>query len=85
MLMCGLKLINHIFINDFKITKMKKEELISLNSELSELYVEELEQRLETDPLAVGGLLDLASSSDPTLLSTNITGCDKTCNGFQIG
>ena len=31
-LMCGLKLINHIFINDFKITKMKKEELISLNS-----------------------------------------------------
>lgn len=41
---------------------MKKEELISLNSELSELNVEELEQRLETDPLAVGGLLDLASS-----------------------
>lgn len=34
---------------------MKKEELISLNSELSELNVEELEQRLETDPLAVGG------------------------------
>ena len=63
----------------------EKEELISLNSELSELNVEELEQRLETDPLAVGGLLDLASPSDPTLLSTNITGCDKTCNGFQIG
>lgn len=33
-------------------------ELRSLNQELPTLYVEELENRLETDPLAVGGLLD---------------------------
>lgn len=33
--------------------------LVSLNSKLSdELYIKELEQRLETDPLAVGGLID---------------------------
>lgn len=41
-----------------------KEELISLNSELSEFSVQELEERLETDPLAIGGLVDLASTQD---------------------
>lgn len=35
----------------------EKKELRSLNVELPALYVEELEQRLETDPLAIGGLL----------------------------
>ena len=35
----------------------EKKELRSLNVELPTLYVEELEQRLETDPLAIGGLL----------------------------
>lgn len=39
-------------------------ELISLNSELSEFDLQQLEQRLETDPLAIGGLLDFASSDD---------------------
>lgn len=38
--------------------KVNKEELRSLNQELPALYAEELEMRLETDPLAVGGLLD---------------------------
>lgn len=50
--------------------QMKKEEnqeLVSLNSELSELHVQELEQRLETDPLAVG-LLDITDVSDDVLL-----------------
>ena len=36
----------------------KKEELQSLNQVLPTLYAEELEKRLETDPLAIGGLLD---------------------------
>lgn len=36
------------------------EELKSLNSEFSEFELRELEQRLETDPLAIGGLLDLS-------------------------
>lgn len=36
----------------------KKHELRSLNQELPALYAEELEMRLETDPLAIGGLLD---------------------------
>lgn len=39
----------------------EKTEFISLNSELPSFFVEELEQRLETDPLAVGGLLDTSS------------------------
>lgn len=43
---------------------LEKGELISLNSELSEFDLQQLEQRLETDPLAIGGLLDLASSDD---------------------
>ncbi|MBQ4633267.1 MAG: hypothetical protein IJB46_07990 [Prevotella sp.] len=38
--------------------KTTKVELRSLNQELPALYAEELEMRLETDPLAVGGLLD---------------------------
>ena len=44
--------------------KKGNQELVSLNSELSEFDVKELEQRLETDPLAVGGLLDVTSASD---------------------
>lgn len=39
--------------------------LVSLNSKLSdELYIKELEQRLETDPLAIGGLIDFGQG-DP--------------------
>ncbi len=44
--------------------KDEKGELVSLNSELSEFDLEQLEERLETDPLGVGGLLDLASTQD---------------------
>lgn len=35
---------------------LKTEEMVSLNTEMSEFDVKELEQRLETDPLAVSGL-----------------------------
>ena len=38
---------------------MKQEELKSLNSEFSEFELRHLEERLETDPLAIGGLFDL--------------------------
>lgn len=38
------------------------ENLENLNSEFTELNLRELEQRLETDPLAVGGLLNLSQT-----------------------
>lgn len=53
--------------------KDKNKELVSLNSELPELYVEELEQRLETDPLMLSGLLD-------TNMQRGFCGFEYTCN-----
>jgi hypothetical protein len=44
--------------------KQKKEELVSLNSEVTEFELQELESRLETDPLAVGGLVDMISTGN---------------------
>lgn len=41
-----------------KVMKVNKEELRSLNQGLPTLYAEELEMRLETDPLGIGGLID---------------------------
>ena len=41
---------------------MKTDELVSLNSEYSEFDLQKLEERLETDPLAVGGLVDLVTT-----------------------
>lgn len=43
----------------------KEREICSMNRELPALYAEELEMRLETDPLAVGGLLDLSDGISP--------------------
>lgn len=40
----------------------KEKELISLNKKFSEFELQKLEERLETDPLAVGGLLSMDSS-----------------------
>jgi hypothetical protein len=38
----------------------KNEEIISLNTDLyDDFFVQELESRLETDPLTLGGLLEL--------------------------
>ena len=53
-----------------------KKELPSLNVELPTLYVEELEQRLETDPLAIGGLL----SGD--FDGVEAYSCGKDCDEF---
>ena len=55
------------------------EDLSALNSALNEFAVEELEQRLETDPLAVSGLINL-TTSDNTLLSARMSDCEF-CDG----
>lgn len=40
-------------------------ELVSLNDELYDnFFVQELEERLETDPLMIGGMLDLVNQQD---------------------
>lgn len=41
----------------------KKKEIESLNSVFDESMLQELEQRLETDPLVGGSVFDLASDS----------------------
>lgn len=62
--------------------KLEKQELISFNSELSEFDLKQLEERLETDPLAVGGLLDLESKSEDILLSSDT--CETNCSGLFV-
>lgn len=57
------------------------EEFTPMNTELSEFFVEELEQRLETDPLIVGGLLDLFSSSHNQPGSVEMACGVATCDG----
>ena len=42
-----------------------EEEIFSVNSDFSEFDLQQLEERLETDPLAVGGLLNLTSEDTP--------------------
>ncbi len=56
-----------------------KEKLISLNENLNgELTIQQLEERLETDPLAVGGLVDLSFEVNAGCFDL---GCD---HGFHI-
>lgn len=43
---------------------MKENEMISFNSEFSEFELQQLEERLETDPLAVGGLVDFSAGNE---------------------
>lgn len=64
---------------------VKQDELLSLNSELSEFKLQELEERLETDPLAVGGLLDVLSLTDSSSMDT-FKHCDdwSHCEGFEF-
>lgn len=64
--------------------KEKQEELISLNSEFSEFKLQELEERLETDPLAIGGLLDVLSLNDASSMDT-FKHCDDHdhCDGYD--
>lgn len=48
----------------------------SLNKELPQFFLEELEQRLETDPLSVGGLFDLQAAD-----GDNRCVLQSVCNG----
>jgi hypothetical protein len=51
-----------------KILAMIKDEIFSVNSDFSEFDLQQLEERLETDPLVTGGLLDLVDDPAPTCL-----------------
>lgn len=62
--------------------KDKKTEFRSLNEELPALYAEELEQRLETDPLGVSGLLN-EYVSDGNLCIDDNTNCPQYCPELQ--
>lgn len=42
----------------------ERDKLVSLNSEFDEFSLEKLEERLETDPLMVGGFVNLEMTED---------------------
>lgn len=46
------------------LNKNLDKELVPLNFETSEFDLQQLEERLETDPLAVGGLVDLTTTNN---------------------
>lgn len=57
---------------------IEKNEMVSLNTEVTEFDLQQLEERLETDPLAVGGLFDLASTQDLSQSIHALESCE--CN-----
>lgn len=64
----------------------KEQEIQSLNQGLTALYAEELEQRLETDPLGLGGLLSELSDVAPLSICEGEgvlygSGSDDICRG----
>jgi hypothetical protein len=70
----------------FKDTK-KNEEIISMNTDLyDEFFVQELESRLETDPLMLGGLMELFGTCNNHYLCNGhcqgYEGCGSQCNSF---
>lgn len=49
--------------------KKVNSDLASVNEGLyDELFIQKLENRLETDPLATGGLIDLINTEDPSTM-----------------
>lgn len=65
-------------------TLMKKDEMLSFNSEFSEFELQQLEERLETDPLAIGGLLDFSAGEEGINPACwfdcpNLSSCDLSC------
>lgn len=66
--------------NKLKLFRMK-DELKSLNSEITEFDLVQLEERLETDALAVGGLVDLATTNQLPLLQLVKEECGTNCSG----
>ena len=63
--------------------KKEKEELTSMNAKFSEFDLQKLEERLETDPLAVGGLLDLNSDIDLYGHCTGYTCPGMSCESYD--
>lgn len=59
-------------------------EMLSLNSEFSEFNLERLEERLETDPLAIGGLLDVSSATSNEGIDLNLARCTEYSCGVDI-
>jgi hypothetical protein len=64
-------------------------ELKSLNEKLyDDFFVQELDSRLETDPLMMGGLVDLFDSQDSSQLDFCLvyceekSGCGTRCVGY---
>lgn len=53
--------------------KKTNKELYSLNSILPKLYIEDLEQRLETAPISIGSMIEVDEESE-------CTGFTCTCN-----
>jgi len=64
-----------------------RQEIISLNDNLfSEMFLQELENRLETDPLMPNGLVDLVGDSSVTPLCTCYQGSfSEGCTCYQGG
>lgn len=56
---------------------MKNKTLKSLNKELPQFFLEELEQRLETDPLSIGGLFDLQEADGDDGICIGNSNCQQ--------
>ena len=55
--------------------RIMSKKIKSLNNELPDFFLESLELRLETDPLTIGGLLNLAEQS-PDNWCISVLHCD---------
>lgn len=64
---------------------MKKHKIKSLNEGLPEFFLEDLEQRLETDPLNVGALVSLNEPSTQSGSEWCLIHCSKnfSCNEYK--
>lgn len=66
--------------------KEEKDEILSLNKSLyDDFYVQELEERLETDPLGVGGLLDFFAFSENGVEANSSACGELSCGCYQAG
>ncbi len=61
-----------------KKNEMKDEKIMPLNETLPDFYLEDLEERLETDPLAIGNLFKTELASDGCIIESSCNP-DGTC------
>lgn len=54
-----------------------------LNSTLPEFFLDDVERRLETDPLTLGGLVDLVNAEDVIQEASCSPFRTCTCDGFE--